>query len=97
MVDGAGFGIWKSVYVVEVPVQSVAITQFVPHTFYAGGHSHCRRWSSCGCPLPCPPSRETPREGSAAADCYCRQWLGGHPTAILSDSNHAGKTTRDSS
>eukprot|EP00040_Diaphanoeca_grandis_P031996 m.192725 g.192725 ORF g.192725 m.192725 type:complete len:1196 (-) comp32480_c0_seq1:201-3788(-) len=31
-----GFGIWKSVYV--VPVKSVAITQFEPHTFYAGGH-----------------------------------------------------------
>ena len=33
-----GFGIWKSVYLVSVPKGSAAITQFVPHTFYAGGH-----------------------------------------------------------
>jgi hypothetical protein len=31
-----GFGIVKSVYILPVP--AVAITQFVPQTFYAGGH-----------------------------------------------------------
>ena len=31
-----GFGIWKSAYL--LPVQHAAITQFVPHTFYNGGH-----------------------------------------------------------
>ena len=31
-----GFGIWKSVYLLSV--QDAAITQFVPHTFYAGDH-----------------------------------------------------------
>eukprot|EP00040_Diaphanoeca_grandis_P024326 m.133582 g.133582 ORF g.133582 m.133582 type:complete len:1057 (-) comp29683_c0_seq3:38-3208(-) len=31
-----GFGIWKSVYL--LPLQTVAITQLVPHTFYAGPH-----------------------------------------------------------
>ena len=31
-----GFGIWKSVYLLFV--QEAAITQFVPHTFYAGDH-----------------------------------------------------------
>eukprot|EP01052_Picozoa_sp_SAG31_P017365 SAG31_NODE_1185_length_9494_cov_5.602980_2_plen_155_part_00 len=33
-----GFGIWKSVYLLPVPARTAAITQLVPHTFYAGGH-----------------------------------------------------------
>ena len=34
-----GFGLWKSVYLLPVPgPRGVAITQVVPHTFYAGGH-----------------------------------------------------------
>ena len=33
-----GFGVWKSVYLLPVPTSTAAITQFVPHTFYAGGH-----------------------------------------------------------
>lgn len=33
-----GFGIWKSVYLTAVPAGSAAITHFLPHTFYAGGH-----------------------------------------------------------
>lgn len=31
-----GFAIWRSVYLLPVP--DAAITQLVPHTFYAGGH-----------------------------------------------------------
>ena len=33
-----GFGIGRSVYLLPLPAGSAAITQFVPHTFYAGGH-----------------------------------------------------------
>ena len=33
-----GFGIWKSVYLVPLPNRSCAITNLIPHTFYAGGH-----------------------------------------------------------
>ena len=33
-----GFGIWKSVYLVPVRPGGAAITQFMPHTFYQGGH-----------------------------------------------------------
>lgn len=40
-----GFGIWKSVYLLPLPIDGsnganggTAITQLVPHTFYAGGH-----------------------------------------------------------
>ena len=33
-----GFGIWKSVYVVAVPAATAAISQFIPHTFFQGGH-----------------------------------------------------------
>ena len=33
-----GFGIWKSVYLLPVGPAAAAITQFVTHTFYAGGH-----------------------------------------------------------
>jgi hypothetical protein len=33
-----GFGIWKSVYLTSVPSGAAAITHFLPHTFYAGGH-----------------------------------------------------------
>ena len=31
-----GFAIWRSVYLLPVP--DAAITQLIPHTFYAGGH-----------------------------------------------------------
>jgi beta-mannosidase len=33
-----GFGIWKSVYLLPLPTKSAALTQLVPHTYYAGGH-----------------------------------------------------------
>ena len=33
-----GFGIGRSVYLLPLPAGSAAITQFVPHTFYTGGH-----------------------------------------------------------
>ena len=33
-----GFGICRSVYLLPLPDRAAAITQFVPHTFYAGGH-----------------------------------------------------------
>ena len=33
-----GLAIWKSVYLVSVAAGGAAITSFVPHTFYAGGH-----------------------------------------------------------
>ena len=33
-----GFGIWKSVYLVSVAAGGAAVTQLIPHTFYAGGH-----------------------------------------------------------
>lgn len=36
--DTFGFGIWKSIYLLPVAPGSAAIAQFVPHTFYAGGH-----------------------------------------------------------
>ena len=31
-------GIWKSVYLLPVAPATAAITHFLPHTFYAGGH-----------------------------------------------------------